>query len=469
MKLFLRYLGYILIISAMFTLLPITVGIFYQESIISFVISALISIILALILYYTSKSIKTQESSLSLTSGLSLVATAFMVIPVIGAISFLKSFNYNLLNAFFESVSGYTTTGFTLYSTLEGLPKSLLIWRAETQWMGGIGIIIVFLFIFSRLRAHTLRPLEEQKSVKSSLALYQAQGFSDKFAAGIKGTTTNILLIYVGYTVLGIILLFLTGMPLLESIGMSFTSISTGGFTLSDTFYQNNLQLGILSLLMIFGSISFITHNKLIRFKIKEFIIDTRFLLITAAAALLVYISTKDIGTALFETISAFTTTGYTLSEVSLLPQLFISVIVIGMVIGGNVGSTAGGIKIFRIHVLTKSIPWTIKKLLSPPHAIIPFKINKKPVEEKELLIVHTFIFTYMLILVFASLSFMLLGYSFLDSTFQVVSALGTVGMQSMQLAGLHWLGKSILIVCMILGRLEIFPLFVLIGKLFKR
>jgi trk system potassium uptake protein TrkH len=148
-----------------------------------------------------------------------------------------------------------------------------------------------------------------------------------------------------------------------------------------------------------------------------------------------------------------------------LLPRFFIAILMIGMIIGGCTVSTAGGIKVFRFSILTKSVGWLLRKLGSPSRAVIPFQIDKKPIDETDRLIVHGYFFSYLSILMIGTLIFLLLGYSLLDSSFQMVSALGTVGLSTLQLQGVSWVGKTVLIVAMLLGRLEIFPLLIVIRR----
>lgn len=470
MKVFVRYFAYILIISAFFRLVPIAAALIYNESYLGFVISAVLSLLWGGVLLFVDKQSKTEDKPLNLADALMLVALSFVVLPVIGAISFLPSFNFNILNAVFESISGFTTTGLTLYSSLDVLPRSLLMWRAETQWMGGLGIIMVFLFIFSRLKFHAPKTLEEiEAGTETAAALYQAGGFPQKLEAGLKKTTRNVTLIYGSYTLLGVLLLYLSGMSLFNSIGLTFTSLSTGGFVLSDGFYTNGFQLFILGLLMVLGATSFITHNKLLQKKFKEFFLSFErnlMLIMILIAAILSTLFMPDIKVVLFELVSAFTTTGYSISTIPSLPQIVITLLVIGMLVGGSIASTAGGIKVFRIYTLMAMVPWVLKKLSSPPHAVIPFKFRSKVVEEEDLMIIGSFVFFYFFLLVTGTIIFLLLGHSFFDSSFQIVSALGTVGLQTIPLASVHWLGKLVLIFAMILGRLEIFPILVLLRRI---
>jgi trk system potassium uptake protein TrkH len=469
MKAVLKYLGWVLILSAIFRIIPIGAAIFYNEPTGFFVLSALISIVLGIVLIKVSSFIE-KGDELTLTGALMLTALSFLIIPVIGAISFMKMFDWNFLNALFESVSGFTTTGFSVLASLSDVPKSVLLWRAEIQWVGGIGIIMVFLFIFSRLRVHSYEAAMMKGEATQSL--YQAQGFSEEFEPGLRKTTRNILIIYTGYTLLGIILLTLVGLPLFEATSVTFASLSTGGFSVKDQFYTNGLQLAVIALLMILGSVSFMMHNNLIRRKFKEFFSNLElrmFFVVLAVFSIIAIALIKDVKMVLFNLTSALTTTGFAAGDIRLFPGLVIFLIMACMMIGGSVGSTAGGIKIFRLYTMVKAIPWFVKKLSNPQSAVIPFKLRKNVVKENFVLITEVFISCYFLILFIGVLIFMMLGHSFLDSSFQMLSGLGTVGLSTMNLASLHWVGKITLMIAMWLGRLEIFPLLVLINKIFKR
>ncbi len=472
MRIFIKYLGFILIISSFFRVVPIIAGIIYKEPISGFIIGALLSAFLGIVLLWVSSRIDSKESFLSLPKALTLVALSFIIIPMIGAMPFMLSFDNNFLDASFESVSGFTTTGLTLYDSLDNLPKSLLLWRAETQWMGGIGIIMIFIFIFCRLKSSTGSSIPESEAeTQTTSALFQANGFSEKLEPGLKRASTNIMIIYGGFTLLGIMLLLLTGMSVFESIGMTFTSLSTGGFTLSDTFYSSNAQLFVLGLLMILGSISFIIHNKLLQRKFKEFFssfpINSCFAFIILSVILTLFIY-PDVKVVIFELVSSFTTTGYSITDISLLPSLFIMMIMIGMIVGGGIASTSGGIKAQRAHTILRMIPWMVKKQTLPTHAVVPFKVKGKSIEEKDLLLITVFVLCYMSLIVIGTIIFMFMGFGALDSSFQITSALGTVGMQTMELGSLPVLGKIILMFAMVLGRLEVFPVLILIRRIFR-
>jgi trk system potassium uptake protein TrkH len=473
MKTFIKYFGYLMIISAFFRVVPIGVALYYGEPSESFFLVAGLSLVIGgAIVLAANKWPSKKDAGLTLSGGLMLAALSFIVLPLIGAISFMPSLDYHFLNAAFESVSGFTTTGITVFTDLDSLPRSLLMWRAMTQWIGGIGIVMVFLFIITRLHSHDYTKLSEvEGSAQSTVSLYQAQGFTEKLGGGLKLSVSRVMKIYLGFTLLGIILLLVTGLNLFEAVALTFTALSTGGFSVTNEFYSSNAVLAVLNLLMILGSISFFAHNKLIQRKWKEFLFSFEkniSLLLIVVMALVTLISVRGLHEVVFMIISAFTTSGYALSPIAALPGLFIFTISIGMLIGGSFASTSGGIKVYRIYYLFRAIPWSIKKLSSPTKAIIPLKIHGEAVNESKLANIGIFVFAYFLILLLGVIIFMIFGHNFLDASFQMISALGTVGLQTMEIAPLNPILKVILMLAMLLGRLEIFPVLILIRNTFK-
>ena len=468
MNLILKNLGITLVIISFLISIPTFTALAYNESVNIFIIMFFLFFITGVAFWFISKFVGKKQDVLSLADGLTMLALMFIIVSFFSAVAYMPHLANNYLDSFFESVSGFTTTGLTMFPSVEKLPLSILLWRAETQWIGGIGIVIAFLFIISRVRDYRSGGTRSDES--AAVVLYKSQGFS-RIESGLQRIATRVLSVYLLFTTAGIVLLFFSGLTFFDSVSMTFTSLSTGGFVVHDTFYSQPLQLGVLCLLMILGSISFIAHNKLLRGKIKDFLLDSQslvFFVIIITSVIVTLFVYNDAKTVIFEIISGFTTTGFTLTAVSLLPRFFIAVLVIGMIIGGCTVSTAGGIKVFRFSILMKSMGWLFKKLRTSSRAIIPFQIEKKPLDETDRIIVHGYFFTYLIILVIGTLIFLLLGYTFLDSSFQVVSALGTVGLSTMPLGGLPWAGKIVLIVAMLLGRLEIFPLLIVIRRFFS-
>lgn len=470
MEIVLRYIGHLLLIFTVFPVIPLAAAIIYGESVLPFIAMMVVSFLIGLWLMRSKDASgnKLDITSLDIPRSISLSALSFIIISVIGAVPYLLVQKASFLDSLFESVSGFTTTGLTILTDVEEVSRSLLIWRAETQWIGGLGVIILFLIVVSAMRQQASLKDTTTKA-KAVATLYHAQGASEKLEANIAKSVRNTFLIYSGYTLFGIFLLFISGLSAFESISTAFTAISTGGFSVTNEFYTSGNVLGVIVFLMIAGSVSWVAHNRFFRGHLKDFIKDLnlRFYLLTiVVAAAIVFLFIGDLKTAVFETVSAITTTGYSITEISALPAIAIMVIVLCMIVGGMLGSTAGGIKISRFRLMLKSLPWMVKKAASPSGAIIPLKIGDRVIEDEDMLISQAFIAFYVIILVLGTVILMITGLSFLDSSFQTTSALGVVGLSTADPAFFHPVAKTVLIVAMLFGRLEIIPLLVL-GRFF--
>lgn len=475
MRIVFTYLGIILIISSIFRIPPFITALIYNEPVNSFLVSFFASILVGFIFLQIGDIggliSRKQTDSLDLKSGLLLSALSFITISLLGSISYMFHFKGRFLDSFFESVSGFTTTGLTVFSSVADLPRSLLFYRAETQWIGGFGIVIVFIFMLLQISPSGKRIVRLRERTSSNIALYQAQGYASKIEPSMRESILKILGIYGIYTLLGIALLYLVGLNLFESITTAFTSLATGGFSVVDTFYTDNAQLAVISLLMILGATSFVMHNQLFKRRIKELTENNEFMFfigVIVISTILGFLTFPNIKIVLFEMISAVTGTGFTIIDINKLPTIVIMLITFAMIIGGCSISTAGGIKMFRARQALTSVGWFIKKLMLPSRAVVPFKMRKKFVDEEVLLGTHIYISTYIIILFIGTLIFLFLGYSFLDSSFQITSALGTVGLNTTDIALVPALGKWVLIAAMFLGRLEIFPMLILVKKLFE-
>ncbi|MEA3229993.1 MAG: potassium transporter TrkG, partial [archaeon] len=381
-------------------MLPIIVAYIYGESPTPFFAAFTIAVFMGIFLekYF-------QKETLDLSRGLIITALTFIMFSILGAIPFMLMDTGNqmsTIDALFESVSGFTTTGLTVFSSVETLPKSILFWRSEMQWLGGMGIIILFLSILRGLKT-------------SSIALYSAQGYHDKIAPTIKETSQKMIKIYLVYSILGASLLYLSGISVFEAMTTMFSAISTGGFTVVDQFYTNSWTLAVVSVLMILGSINFIIHDKIFKkqFSIVKNNIEIKsFFIILTAFISLAYLVSGSLGISAFQMISAMTATGFCITNVSMLAPAVIFMIIMAMVMGSSSGSTAGGIKQLRLIFGLKSIIWAVKKTTYPKDAIIPFKINGECIDEDVIKITQIFIFTYILILVLGTLGLVLYGYT---------------------------------------------------------
>lgn len=451
----LSYLGLVLVILAVLMLLPIGVSwIFAEDVYIPFLLGAVISFAIGIILYK-----KFEREPLDLSSAMVLASITFVTVSLLGSLPYLD--HLDPLDSLFESVSGFTTTGLTTVNP-ESLPYSILFWRSLTQWTGGIGILVIFLLLLS-------------SPGMSSYYIYKAEGHSQRIEAGVYSTVKRIFIIYGIYTVIGIVLFILVGMPVFDSFAQTFTSIATGGFSVKNGSigaYGNPLIEIVMILMMVLGATSFFIHDKLFRRRFMEYVRNSEVRLFWAAILVfsilvsLSFLSTSEpLRTGIFQTFSAITGSGFTLTSVY--PELSKVLLPILMIVGGFAGSTAGGLKLVRVGILGKAVSWMSKKISYPLSAVVPFKFNRKVIKEGDLTIISIFSFVYILILIVSTLILSFMGYTPMDSFFVSASAEGTVGLTTIDIAAVNPVGKSVLMIDMLLGRLEILPFLVLFYSIF--
>jgi trk system potassium uptake protein TrkH len=445
------YLGSLLEILGILILAPVFVSWMFGDGLhTGFFIGAVLSFITGMFL-----DRRFRKEELTLSSAMVIAGLSFIVVSLIGAIPYL--FYINPLDSWFESVSGFTTTGLTVVQP-ESLPASLLFWRALTQWIGGVGIIIIFLIMVS-------------SPGMSSYYLYKAEGGTGMIGAGVRGTVRRVLLIYLSYTMFGMALFALAGMPVFEAVLNAITGIATGGFT------TRNASIGafgspaieaVAILLMVLGATSFFVHARLWSRKFRDYVNnpETRLfwslLLVFSILVSASYMySPEPLRHGVFHAFSALTGTGFSNADISsgLTRVLLISL----MVIGGYAGSTAGGLKLVRSGIILKSLPWIGKKISLPEEAVVPFKLGGRVIKENELSIIAFFACRYFIVLGTSSIGLTFLGYTPMESFFTVASAEGTVGLSVVPMADMHPYGKLVLIANMFLGRLEIIPLLVML------
>ncbi|NOX71792.1 MAG: TrkH family potassium uptake protein, partial [Candidatus Micrarchaeota archaeon] len=307
---------------------------------------------------------------------------------------------------------------------------------------------------------------------------YKAEGHSQRIEPSTHHSIKRMLQIYGLYTLVGFLLLIAVGMPAFDAINHSMTSISTGGFSIrneSISYYGNFYINVVIMFLMILGATSFFIHDRILRGKVMEYIRnrETRiFWSLIASFTILMSFSflgeSDSIMQAAFHTVSAITTTGFTISS-SHLPSSAIFLIMILMVIGGYAGSTAGGIKLVRFGMLSASIRWLIRKSSLPITAVVPARFGERSVKMNEIAIISLFVFIYMVMIGLSSMVLSMAGYSPIDSMFLSASAQGTVGLSTTAISAIPSLAKIVLMICMLFGRLEILPFLVLFYKIVRR
>jgi trk system potassium uptake protein TrkH len=455
MKPVLANLGFILQTAGLLILLAVLVAFLYNEheAIISFFISSVVFLGAGFMM-----NALCERKELDFKSSCILITIVFFLLGIIGSIPYLYTNTFStsdtiskIINSFFESVSGFTTTGLTFVTNPDALPRSIVFYRSLTQWIGGIGIVFIFLAFFY--------------SEKVLNNISRAIGF-ESITSTLKKTYIEVFLIYTAYALIFIGIFYLFGLRnLLYNISLVFDTISTGGFSPVTNFstlisFPNNF---ILSILMILGGTSFIVHHRLFTGKFKsafttEFV--TFILIIFLFTVILSVLNKADIFTTFFHVTSASTTTGHSFIDLKSLAPNTKMLFIFLMFIGGSAFSTAGGIKILRFLVFLKSIPWIIK-------GVITGNLDKFVFEGKEFK--HTDIFSYLLMILLAAFMifvfafiFTLYGFTPTDSVFELTSAFATTGLSvGITNISLPVVLKIILALVMILGRIEIIPFLV--------
>ena len=383
----------------------------------------------------------------------------------------------NPASAFFESVSGYTGTGLTMAARADLLPRTIQWWRSFTEWVGGMGVIVLMLTILAGPRPGA-----------ATYSLYYAEARGEKIHPSIVSTLRTMWWIFLLYTFISVIALWGAGMPIWDALNHAMTGISTGGFSVTAnsiaSYHSVAIELVLLPI-MIFGAISFAVHYELMRGKgsilIKD--IQTRWLLILIGAGSLflalensMYIpALRALRDSTFQFVSAMTCTGFQTANIGAWSDTAKLILAAGMVIGGAAGSTAGGIKVIRMIILLKGVQWRFRRIISPRGAIVPFRIGPTVVNQEEVghRLEDASLITF-LWLVFLGLGVIVLlhtvptRFSLSDVIFEVASAQGNVGLSvGITSPTMSTLGKLTLCFNMWIGRLEIIPVLMFIRALF--
>ena len=374
-----RNSGMIMVGIGLMCLVPIIVDLIYFEfNFLGFIIPSLISIGLGL--FFTKYFEEYSSNKMRLKHGMIISALAWLWASVIGGAIMLLVSDLSFINGVFESMSALTGSGVTMYQNVEVLPHSILFFRSIEQWVGGLGIIVMTVAILTRPGT-------------ASSKLYQSEAREERLKPSIKATLMQTIKIYLIYTVLGICLYLLAGMPVFDSICNTFTIISTGGMSIKNAnmgFYHNDVIYLISIVLMILGATSFLVHYKVIKTRGKSLIQDLQFKvmisLIAIVAVILYFVSDIVPIDLLFTIVSAATTTGASVNSFDVMigwPPFVLICIMALMLIGGSSGSTVGAIKLSRVIVFFKGIYKHIREILSPEGRVVPIKISKTKVNEK--------------------------------------------------------------------------------------
>lgn len=476
-----RVIGVLLIIIGGMMLTGLPFSFYFQDSDgMPLLKSGLICIAVGVILWYLKQD---KKSSINKREGYLIVALGWISMVSFGMIPYIFSGEItNLTDAFFETMSGMTTTGASILTDIEAVPKDLLYWRSLTQWIGGMGIIVLTVAIFPLLGI-------------GGIELFAAEApgpTSEKIHPRIQETAKRLWLIYVGLTALLVILLKIAGMTFYDALNHGLTTMATGGFSTKNAsmaaYPSALIQYIVIFFMFLAGmnySMTYLALNR--KFKkvwrnneFKAYLLGT--IGLTIVISTLVYFAQKNIDAAfpyeqalrdsLFQIVSLVTTTGFVSADYTAWSSGITMIFFILLFSGACAGSTSGGIKLIRHLVFFKNSRLEFKRILHP-RAVLPLKINEQVVKPRIITHIIIFLLLYLFLFVFGSIILSMIGYDFQTAIGAVATSLGNVG------PGIGDVGpvdnfahlgdgtKWFLAFLMLMGRLELFTILVLMTPYF--
>ncbi len=461
-------LGILQIILGVFMFIPIIIQFIYSEIDSSFFGASIVTIIFGTLFFLSNLD---HDKKLTLQQAFLLTALSWLSIAIFGSLPFIFSdLNFSFVNAFFESMSGITTTGSTIISNLNEMPKSILLWRAILQWLGGIGIIIM---------AITLMPIMNVGGMQ--LFKISNNDSSEKILPKSKEIALRLIYIYLSLTLFCGLAYNVCGMNIFDSLTHSMTTIATGGFSNynESIAYFNSVSIEISAMIfIILGSLPFIAYMKFISgdkkiilndIQIRSFFKIIIFSVIILSIYLIINGSTElNLRSVFFNVISILTGTGYVNAEFDTWGSFTLILFLVLMFIGGCAGSTTCGIKIFRVQILYLFIVNQLKKIIYS-RGVFVLKYDQSPVDNKFISSIISFIYMYLVIFFVLTALLSLTGLDFITSISGAATSISNVGPGLGSIIGpngdfsaLPDSSKWILTVGMILGRLELFAILVL-------
>lgn len=466
-----RVAGFTLLVEAAAMLLPMGVALYYGEDPSPFLKTIGIMVVLGLLSVFALRG----QRKFFAREGFFSVGLIWVLSGVFGALPFWFSGQFgSYVDCFFETISGFTTTGSTILTVIEGLPLGLLFWRSFTHWLGGMGVLILTtaLLPFLGINSNHLIQAESPGPVKSKLVPRASQSSKILYA------------IYLGLTIIQVLCLRIAGMPLYDSFIHAFGTAGTGGFSnrnLSVGAYGNPTFEIIITIFMILFSLNFALYFLVLTGKIKQALKSDElrfFLAVTAIATAIISINiaasmptyADAVRTAAFQVASVISTTGFATADFNRWPELSRMLLVILMFIGACAGSTGGGMKCSRILVILRTIKAQVRSIIHP-RAVSVVKLDGAPLSDSTVRTIYTYFATYIFITFVSALVVGLDNFSFGTTLTAVITCISNVGpgLEAVgpmgNFAAFSPLSKIILSFDMIIGRLEIFPILVLFSR----
>ena len=473
-KIVIGYLGMTIMIAGIIVMLPLVMLLPYPEEVETakyFIIPGVFSLLLGYLMVFFVKD--KAKGNLDKYQSAFIVTMAWLIAIFVTGMPFLLTGEYNFTQSMFEACSGWSTTGLSVVD-VENTAHTLLFLRSVMQLFGGVGLVLVMLSFLTD--AYGMR-------------LYYAEGHPDKLLPNLIESSRLIMKLYLSYIFLGTLAYMFFGVNWFDALNHAIASVATGGFSTksaSIAYFDSVAVEAITIILMLLGATNFVAAIYMVKGKYKNFFryceVRVTIVIVVLFTLLLTVFLDKFHGmaplesfrVAIFHVVSASSCTGFqtTMDLKNLTGDLVIPLVIL-MVVGGQSGSTAGGVKQYRAHIMLKSIYWNLRDTVSPPQ-IIRANFVRKPdsdeiITDKQYGSICAFLFAYGLVLLLGTLIICCFGYSLTDSLFEFSSAMGGVGLSS----GITGFDQSPIIlwtlfVGMFLGRLEIIVVFVAIIKIFK-
>lgn len=469
-RLVFRLAGKTLLVEAASMLLPLCVALLYREDPTPFFFGIGITAGVGFLL-----SLLRSDTRFHAREGFFSAGLIWVLVGLFGAIPFYTCGYFDsYVDCFFECISGFTTTGSSILRAVEGLPKGILFWRSFTHWLGGMGILVLTIALLPSLGARTLHVMKAESPgpIISKLVPRSSQ------------TSKILYTIYFGLTAIMVLCLLVAGMPLYDALVNSFATAGTGGFSvlnISIGGYHNPVFEVIIGVFMLLFSVNFALYFLILCGKVRQALKSDELRFFLIVVALSVFLISFNINSlypdyltslrhAFFQVSTIISTTGFSSVDFDLWPEFSRMLLVLLMLCGACAGSTGGGMKCSRILLLLKCVRREIRQILHP-RSVSVVKLDGRVVDEKVLHTVMVFLGTYMLIAFSAMLVVALDDFSFGTTFTAVVACIGNIGPGLEQVgpmgnfADFSPFSKVILSMCMIIGRLEIFPILVLFSK----
>lgn len=463
-------LGWILQFEAGFLLLPVIIGLLYREipEVSAYAVTALICFLLGFFL----RKKKPKERELYTREGFAAVALGWIVLSIFGAVPFVLTKEIpHFIDALFETISGFTTTGASILMDVEALSRTSLFWRSFTHWIGGMGVFVFIMAILPLMGGSTINLMRAESPGPSV----------GKLLPKVKDTAKILYLLYLAMTIFGVILLCVCGMPLFDSLTTTFGSVGTGGFGIkSDSIagYSPLIQNAV-TVLMILSGVNYSFYFFLLYRHFKEAFsmeeVRWYFIIILVSAGIIIWDTRHmmpDLGeaarNAFFQVGSIITTTGFATTDFDTWPQLSKTILIILMFIGACAGSTGGGIKVSRIMILFKSIKRELAMMIHP-RMTKKIRMDNHIIPHETLRSLNVFIAVYFVIFFVSVLLVGVDEFGFTTNFTAVAATLNNIG-PGLELVGptqnfsiFSPFSKCILMFDMLAGRLELFPMLMIL------